>query len=186
MKLASPILIVLSGLPGTGKTTIAKAFVAKHSAVYVRVDEIEHALKRGSGTDVGPAGYEVAFAVASSNLDMGNVVVADSVNPVPESREGWRSVARRFAGAGIVEVEIVCSDVDEHRRRVETRRPDIDGFKLPTWSAVTSRNYIPWNTPRLIIDTAQISVEVAISLIEVEMQARGGGNTPAPHSSERG
>lgn len=38
------MLIVLSGLPGTGKTTIGKALAAKRSAAYVRVDEIEHAL----------------------------------------------------------------------------------------------------------------------------------------------
>lgn len=39
------MLVVISGLPGTGKSTIAKAFVAKHSAAYVRVDEIENAVR---------------------------------------------------------------------------------------------------------------------------------------------
>ena len=45
------MLIVLSGLPGTGKTTIGKALAAKRSAAYVRVDEIEHALKQHFGFD---------------------------------------------------------------------------------------------------------------------------------------
>ena len=37
------MLIVFSGLPGTGKTTIAKALAAATAAVYLRVDTIEHA-----------------------------------------------------------------------------------------------------------------------------------------------
>jgi adenylylsulfate kinase-like enzyme len=56
MKKIDPLLIVFSGLSGAGKTTIAKAFAAKNSAVYVRVDEIEHALKQLSiSRDIGPA-----------------------------------------------------------------------------------------------------------------------------------
>jgi predicted kinase len=171
MKKIDPLLIVFSGLSGAGKTTIAKAFAAKHSAVYVRVDEIEHALKQLSiSQDIGPAGYCVAFAIASSNLKLGNIVVADSVNPVRESRQGWRDRVRDAAGARLLEIEIVCSDLVEHRRRVESRQPDIDGFKLPDWSAIRSRDYVPWTSPRLIIDTAVECVDIAISRIEQEME----------------
>lgn len=171
------MLIVLSGLPGTGKTTIGKALVAKRSAVYVRVDEIEHALKQHSGSvrDIGTAGYIVAFAIASSNLKLGNTVVADSVNPVPESRQGWRSVAQSIAGARFVEIEIICSDLREHKRRVEERTPDIDGFYLPTWVSVTSHDYVPWTEPRLVVDTALLSPAEAVSVIERRLEMIYGG-----------
>ncbi|WP_371126640.1 AAA family ATPase [Variovorax sp. EL159] len=35
------MLIVLGGLPGTGKTTIAREIVARSRAVYLRIDAIE-------------------------------------------------------------------------------------------------------------------------------------------------
>jgi hypothetical protein len=57
-----------------------------------------------------------------------------------------------------MEVEVVCSDVVEHRRRVESRQPDIDGHQLPTWTDVVSRDYRPWDTPRIIVDTARRSI----------------------------
>lgn len=150
------MLIVLGGLPGTGKARILKALAAKLSASYIRIDEIEHALRKHSefARDIGFLGYVVAFAIAASNLKFGNLVVADSVNPVPESRQGWRYVVRAIEGSHLMEVEIICSDENEHRRRVEGRASDIHGFTLPTWASVVSHDYVPWVEPRLIVDTA--------------------------------
>lgn len=167
------MLIILSGLPGTGKTTIGKALAARRSAAYVRVDEIEHALKQHYGFDhaLGSSGYVVAFAIASSNLKLGNPVVADSVNPVPESRQGWRDVARAIGGGRFLEVEVICSDETEHRRRVEGRAADIDGFTLPTWSSVMSHDYVPWTEPRLIVDTAHLSAVDAVATIERQLES---------------
>jgi len=116
------MLIVLGGLPGTGKTTIAWEIVALIPCAYLRIDTIEQAL-RSSGAlagEVGPAGYVAAYALARSNLSLGQTILADCVNPLPVTRAAWRAVAAD-AASRIVEVEIVCSDSAEHRRRVEQR-----------------------------------------------------------------
>lgn len=166
------MLVVLSGLPGTGKTTIGKALASKRSATYIRVDEIEHALSHGAnlGRDIGPAGYFVAFAIASSNLKLGNLVIGDSVNPVSESRQGWRTVAMRI-GSPVLDVEVICSDEAEHRRRVETREADIAGFELPTWERVKARDYAPWTEDRLVLDTAVLNPSDAVTRIEARINA---------------
>jgi len=151
------MLIVLSGLPGVGKTTIARELAGALGAVHIRIDSIEQAL-RGMGLEVGGEGYAVAYAVSEDNLRLGRTVVADSVNPCPLTRDAWRSVADR-AGVRVVDVEVVCSDEAEHRRRVESRSADIPGHRVPTWSEVVERDYHPWDRARVVVDTARLSVQ---------------------------
>jgi predicted kinase len=149
------MLIVFGGLPGTGKSTIARLVAERLKATYLRIDTIEQAL-RACGTLPGGViteGYAAAYRVAEDNLRIGGTVVADSVNPLPVTRDAWIAVATR-AGAKVVEVETVCSDTEEHRRRVETRTTDVPGLVLPTWDGVLRRDYAPWDRPHIVLDTA--------------------------------
>jgi predicted kinase len=153
------MLIILAGLPGVGKTSIARKLARDIGAVHLRIDTIEQAL-RNAGALNGPlddAGYRVAYAVATDNLRLGRTVIADCVNPVSLSRAAWLAVAAGVPVAAI-QLEIVCSDQAEHRRRVETRIIDMPGLVLPTWAEIQANihagNYEPWQHERIVIDTA--------------------------------
>lgn len=163
------MLIVLSGLPGTGKTTIGRKLAIELAAVYLRIDSIEQSM-RAAGWPVEGEGYRVAYAVAEDNLRLGRMVVADCVNPWPLTRSEWRAVADR-TGVPALDVETVCSDAGEHRRRVETRATDITGHRLPTWQEVVERDYRPWDVERMVIDTARLSVEQSVRAILAEIPA---------------
>jgi hypothetical protein len=65
----------------------------------------------------------------------------------------------------VVEIEVVCSDRTEHRRRVESRVADIAGHRVPTWQEVVERDYRAWDRQPLIIDTAQRSVSASVQAI---------------------
>lgn len=145
------MLIVLSGLPGVGKSTAGRQLATDLGAAYVRIDTIEAALAAGRAGPVGAAGYAVGYGVAEDQLRAGLSVVADSVNPLHETRAAWREVGDRNR-AVVIEVEIICSDRDEHRRRVESR---LDGsVRQPTWDDVVTRRYEPWVGERHVVDTA--------------------------------
>jgi predicted kinase len=166
-----PLLIVFGGLPGTGKTTIAGELARRLSASYVRIDAIEQSLK-AAGLAVGATGYTIAHALAAENLKLALTVIADCVNPVLASRQGWRDVAQRCQ-ARLVEIETICSDLVEHRRRVESRLPDIEGLMQPTWQEVTDRLYEPWDRDRCVLDTANKSIGDLVDVAEANIRLCG-------------
>jgi predicted kinase len=160
------MLIILGGLPGVGKTTVAINLARRHSAVHVRIDSIEHAVRGflGEAQPLDDLGYRVGYAVAEDNLRVGRTVIADSVNPIRLTREAWIDVARR-AGVRAMEVELICSDKREHRVRVEARPANLAGFRPPSWEDVVRREYEPWRGEHLVIDTAEHTVAQSVEAI---------------------
>ena len=159
-------MIVFAGLSGTGKSSIARGLARETGAVWLRIDSIEQAI-RESGVVPGSlddAGYRAAYAVAEDNLRLGHDVIGDSVNPWMLTRNAWRDMGLR-ASARVIEVEILCTDVEEHRRRVETRSHEVPGLILPDWQAVMERDYHPWDREHLSIDTAGRSVAACVRLV---------------------
>ena len=156
-------LNVISGRPGTGKTTLAKAFSRQRGACYLRVDAAETALAR-TGLQVGIEGYAVIHELAVSNLLLGIDVVVDAVNASPEARAGWQEAARR-ASATLVLVETTLPDQAEHHRRVEARNADIPGHVMPSWDQVQRVAWTPWDPDRdgsrLLIDTTDSRLAIA-------------------------
>lgn len=152
------MLYIFGGLPGVGKTELSK-FLAQHlSAAYIRIDTIEQNLRDAGLTDLYDEGYKIAFALALENLKNGVPVVSDSTNPVSESRSAWRNVADE-ASSHYLEIEVICSNLAEHQRRVESRSTDIPNLIPPSWESVTSREYEPWTTADYVLDTGNRSPE---------------------------
>jgi hypothetical protein len=71
----------------------------------------------------------------------------------------------------VLDVEIVCSDAQEHRRRVEARVAGITGHRLPTWQEVVERDYRAWDSQRIVIDTARLNVEQSVRTILARVPA---------------
>jgi predicted kinase len=98
------VFIIFCGLPGTGKTTLARE-LARQLAV-------------------GEAGYRVGDAVAEDNLRLGRTVIADSMSPLRLTRDAWRDVAVR---AGVIFVEVLV--VLRPDRTPASRRDTHDGYR---------------------------------------------------------
>jgi predicted kinase len=171
------VLVVIGGLPATGKSSIAIALARRAATPYLRVDRIEQAIVAWSPLShpLGPVGYAVAHELAREQLQLGLDVIVECVNPLAVTRDGWLDTAAT-AGTVLIEVEVICSDEAEHRRRVETRTSDVKGLAKPTWTAVIEREYEPWTREHLVIDSTTTSPEDAAGRIAARMAAARATN----------
>lgn len=153
----APRLITVSGLPGSGKSTIAEGLARALGIPVLSIDPIEAAMWRAglAPSDTGIAAYRVAEALAAENLAQGLSVIIDAVNPVEDARAMWRVLAddRQIP---LKQIEVICSDETIHKHRIETRVRNIDGMPEISWKRVVERKaeYEPRTDDRLILDSA--------------------------------
>ena len=166
------LLVEFGGLPGTGKSTLAGRLATETGAVWLRIDEIEGAMRRNGLTpdQTGVTAYSVAHDVAANHLRRGLMVIADAVSPVSEARVGWRDLAASV-NCGHLVIETTCPDGAEHRRRVETRVSDLPGWVYPTWDQVQQATllYEPRTDDRLTLDTtrpAEVSYQELVAFLQ--------------------
>jgi predicted kinase len=155
-------LVVMAGLPGAGKSTIAEIVGARLGATVVSVDPIESAILR-AGIDAdqptGLAAYLVAEQIAEKELASGRTVIVDAVNAAEAARLQWRDLAERTE-VRLRVIEVVCSDEGLHRERLEKRERRLPHLDETTWRAVEQslEGYAAWTgpssaLPRVTIDS---------------------------------
>lgn len=178
-------LVVMAGLPGAGKSTIAEVIGNRLGMPIVSVDPIESAiLSAGIDPDqpTGLAAYLVAETIAESVLAGGAGVIVDAVNAVEPAREQWVRLATR-QNVPVAFIEVACSDPELHRTRLASRDRGLPNFAEPTWHAV-EQSMDEWETwsgpsaavPRIALDSVQplgLNVERALDFIV-------GPTAPAP------
>jgi predicted kinase len=151
-------LIVFSGLPGTGKSSIAEAAARELAIPVFAKDWLEATLRRNelTGSDEKPLGYaayELLTTLALRQLQLGQSAILDSVASPQPVRAEWRKLADSFGAAWCV-VECICSDEAIHRSRLDVRQRGIPGWHELDWSEVERVRaiYSPWSENRLVLD----------------------------------
>lgn len=169
--MSQALLYCFAGLPGSGKSTLAQALSKAISALYLRVDTVEQGFKDFGFGPVTSQGYELLYRIAADNLSLGQSVIADTCNPIELTRRDWQQVAVENK-AQLVNIEVICSDQQIHRQRVESRVSQIPGLAQPSWRDVIEREYHEWSLPRIVIDmAAQTPVESLATLINQLVKA---------------
>lgn len=58
-----PTLFILSGLPGSGKSTVSQFLAKRYDTLYLRIDTIEQGLRDLCHYDVEGEGYALAYKI---------------------------------------------------------------------------------------------------------------------------
>ena len=136
----SPYLVLLIGVAGSGKTTLAREILRDWCAVYLDNNQIVDAFfpDTRSGNDyekLRPNFYRALYAIAEANLNLRNSVLLDVPHVKEIQLSSWRRFMKRFSEetkSTLVIIRCLCSE-QVLRSRLIARAEKRDQWKLRHW-----------------------------------------------------
>ena len=150
----SPQIIIIGGVPGAGKSTLASALSRKLNIPVFNKDLLESVIVQNGlvpVSELNGVGYELMEKLALTEVEMGRSLILDCVASLGRVKKYWNS----FDVDLVKYIECVCTDEALHKLRLESRVRNIKGWYELTWADVVSikENYEPCFTARLKIDS---------------------------------
>jgi hypothetical protein len=133
-------LILVCGLPGSGKTTLARRLAADLRAPLISKESLQALLDDFAPGAVPVTAYHLLMALAAQQLALGLRVILDAVFPTPLFREEAREIAIRH-DAHLRIIHCTCSDEAAWQARIDADDPS--GHRRDEFERLRSI-YKPW------------------------------------------
>ena len=159
-----PLLVLVMGVAGSGKTTLAQEILRHLSAVYLDNNQIADAFfpdtRNGTAyAKLRPRIYSALYTVTEENLRLGNWVLLDAPHVKEMQCPEWRSFIKRMVvrtKAKMIVIRCFCSE-RVLSARIRARGEPRDNWKLDHWQEFLKKEPIEVPIPfrHLNIDTAK-------------------------------
>lgn len=176
-----PVLVVLCGLPGTGKSYFATGLLKRIPLVVLETDRLRKALvpkpkyTRGEHARV----FDVCHLLIEEYLTQARRVLFDATNLTENARKPLYQIAARL-GCPLVLVGFTAPP-DLVKQRLTRRVPgrDRDGFSDATWQIHCRMRPFeePIQRPHIMVDTSQ---DISAALDQVVAEVVKGDNPYSP------
>ena len=149
-------IIIVGGIPGTGKTTIANSLSKSINAPVFTKDILEAAVvRRGLATskDLKGVGYELMAVLALNEFKQGRSSILDCIASTERVKMFWATLIHENTSY----IECVCSDVSIHRELIKNRKRNIPNWYELEWNDVLKikETYKPCSEERLVLDATE-------------------------------
>lgn len=156
------VLVLLSGVPGSGKTTLAGRLCERLGAVHVESDAIRRQLFPEPAYTPAEHGavFARAEALAADALGEGKVVVVDATNLARRDRRRFLRLGER--AGGVVAVRVTAPE-EVVRRRLARPREGYSQAGVEVFERMLGRAE-PFEVPAVVVDT-RFDLEPTVALV---------------------
>lgn len=183
-----PTLILFAGMPGSGKTTLARMVARRLSIPVFAKDRVQRVLRDHHLADESTGdGYYLILDMADEQLSLGLSVILDATFPLDHFRMVASEIAARYQ-ANFCAIYCYCSDDDAWRERMTTRVQYVPNWQPVGWDVVERMRdyYQPWNDNALLMDSLYSPEDNFPKVLAHIQQAAPRMYVPVQPAPERG
>src|ERR671912_1180284 len=154
MNRMQPTLILFSGLPGTGKSTLACRLARELQIPLLCIDDVTGDVPGDTDVAFWDSKVAVLLDLTRTQLDLGLSVIVDSVF-MNLDRYHARDIARKN-NVRFLPVYVFMSDEEVWKERVIKRYNELNNLAVATWEQIQHQrqHFREWNTETaLFIDS---------------------------------
>jgi predicted kinase len=155
----SQTLVIFSGLPGVGKTTLASKLARELRWPLLKIDDVIGPVPENPGIEFWDSKVDVLLDVLNTQLELGLDVIVDSVF-MNMDRQHAQELARKYQ-VRFLPVYVFLSDEEIWKERVTKRFNELNDEDVATWERIQHQreHFAEWQEDTALFIDSMNTVE---------------------------